>query len=88
MIRLTGALLLLFSLAACPRVSHPPEPTSQAKPKPKPEVAPPKPPPYELKPGHPDGIDKWYLGRQISHVMGHLGAGWLERPEREKEEHP
>jgi ubiquinone/menaquinone biosynthesis C-methylase UbiE len=27
-----------------------------------------------------------YLGREISEVMGHLGAGWLERPEREQEE--
>ena len=34
----------------------------------------------------PDGIDKFYMGREISHVMGHLGAGWLERPERERQE--
>ncbi|BAM03167.1 hypothetical protein PSMK_10080 [Phycisphaera mikurensis NBRC 102666] len=33
-----------------------------------------------------DGIGKAYLGREISQVMGHLGAGWLERPEREREE--
>ena len=33
-----------------------------------------------------DGIGKFYLGREISHVMGHLGAGWLERPTREQEE--
>lgn len=33
-----------------------------------------------------DGIGKFYMGREISHVMGHLGAGWLERPEREREE--
>ena len=33
-----------------------------------------------------DGIGKVYFGREISHVMGHLGAGWLERPEREQEE--
>ena len=26
------------------------------------------------------------MGREISQVMGHLGAGWLERPEREREE--
>ena len=25
-------------------------------------------------------------GREISQVMGHLGAGWLERPKREQEE--
>lgn len=33
-----------------------------------------------------DGIGKFYMGREISHVMGHLGAGWLERPERVREE--
>jgi len=33
-----------------------------------------------------DGTGKYYLGREISQVMGHLGAGWLERPEREEEE--
>ncbi|MEM9722343.1 MAG: methyltransferase domain-containing protein [Bacteroidota bacterium] len=32
------------------------------------------------------GIGKYYMGREISHVMGHLGASWLERPEREAEE--
>lgn len=26
------------------------------------------------------------MGREISHVMGHRGAGWLERPDREAEE--
>lgn len=33
-----------------------------------------------------DGIGKFYEGREISQVMGHLGAGWLERPSREREE--
>lgn len=33
-----------------------------------------------------DGIGKYYMGRQISHVMGHLGASWLEREGREREE--
>jgi protein-L-isoaspartate O-methyltransferase len=33
-----------------------------------------------------DGIGKYYFGREISQVMGHQGAGWLERPEREAEE--
>lgn len=33
-----------------------------------------------------DGIGKFYMGREISHVMGYRGAGWLERPDREKEE--
>jgi SAM-dependent methyltransferase len=41
---------------------------------------------YQSGPASRDGIGKFYLGREISHVMGHLGAGWLERPEREREE--
>lgn len=35
-----------------------------------------------------DTIGKKYMGREISNVMGHMGADWLERPEREKEEAP
>jgi precorrin-6B methylase 2 len=47
---------------------------------------PPK-PPYETRAEHdPNGIGKFYLGREIAHVMGHQAAGWLERPERETEE--
>ena len=38
--------------------------------------------------GDPNGIGKVYLGREIAHVMGHEGAGWLERPERTLEEQP
>lgn len=42
---------------------------------------------YEARAQHdPDGIGKFYLGREIAHVMGHQAADWLERPEREKEE--
>ena len=37
---------------------------------------------------HRDATGKVYMGREIAHFMGHLGAGWLERPEREKEEMP
>jgi ubiquinone/menaquinone biosynthesis C-methylase UbiE len=44
---------------------------------------------YEYKKEHdPNGIGKFYMGREIAHVMGHQGASWLERPEREKEEAP
>lgn len=47
------------------------------------------PPPYEHRAVHdPDGIGKFFLGREIAHVMGHAGADWLERPEREAEEQP
>jgi len=41
---------------------------------------------YQIGRASRDGIGKFYLGREISHVMGHLGAAWLERPEREREE--
>lgn len=34
-----------------------------------------------------DGIGKYYFGREIAHVMGYQGIDWLERPERESEEH-
>lgn len=44
---------------------------------------------YETRTEHnPDGIGKFYLGREIAHVMGHQAANWLERPEREREERP
>jgi ubiquinone/menaquinone biosynthesis C-methylase UbiE len=36
----------------------------------------------------PDGIGKFYQGREIAQVMGHQGADWLERPERQAEERP
>jgi SAM-dependent methyltransferase len=41
---------------------------------------------YTFKEGDPNGIGKWYLGREIAYVMGFQGIGWLERPEREREE--
>jgi ubiquinone/menaquinone biosynthesis C-methylase UbiE len=41
---------------------------------------------YEYKPGDYSGIGKWYMGREISHVMGYQGMNWLERTEREEEE--
>jgi FkbM family methyltransferase len=36
----------------------------------------------------PDGIGKIYMGREISFVMGHQAADWLERPSRIQEEMP
>jgi ubiquinone/menaquinone biosynthesis C-methylase UbiE len=75
--RLLGFLLLLGLLASYnggPRAEPPARPA---------------PPRYETRADHdPDGIGKFYLGREIAQVMGHQGAGWLERPEREKEEQP
>jgi len=41
---------------------------------------------YQMITPSRDGTGKLYMGREISHVMGHLGAGWLERPSREREE--
>ncbi len=44
---------------------------------------------YELRKEHdPNGIGKFYMGREIARVMGHQAADWLERPEREREESP
>ncbi|WP_260625831.1 class I SAM-dependent methyltransferase [Hymenobacter sediminicola] len=37
-------------------------------------------------PQDPNGIGKYYQGRQIAHVMGHEGADWLERNDRQEEE--
>lgn len=45
-------------------------------------------PPYQLREPSRDGIGKFFLDREIAHVMGHQGAPWLERPERLEEERP
>ena len=41
---------------------------------------------YKTKRASRDGTGKFYMSREIAQVMGHLGAGWLERPSREREE--
>jgi ubiquinone/menaquinone biosynthesis C-methylase UbiE len=41
---------------------------------------------YKIRTGDPNGINKWYMGRQIAQVMSHYGIDWLEREEREMEE--
>ena len=44
---------------------------------------------YETRANHdPNGIGKFYMGREIAHVMGHQGADWLEREDREQTELP
>ena len=49
----------------------------------------PKPARYETrKKFDPDGINKFYLDRQVAQVMGYGGVSWLDRSEREKEEEP
>lgn len=46
-------------------------------------------PKYETRREYdPNGINKFYMGRQIALVMGHSAADWLDRPEREMEEQP
>jgi len=42
---------------------------------------------YEYRDVHdPNGIGKFYMGREIAHVMGYFAADWLERDSREEEE--
>jgi len=43
---------------------------------------------YRIHTPSRDGIGKFYFGREISQVMGHQGAAWLERSAREVEERP
>ena len=45
-----------------------------------------KPAVYTVGKASADGIGKFYLGREIAHVMGASGSDWLERDERDKEE--
>ena len=43
---------------------------------------------YITKEASPGGTGKFYMGREISQVMGHRAINWLERSEREDEESP
>src|SRR3954451_22386825 len=75
--RLSAWVLGLLLLCAGGLRAEPPRSPPQA------------PPRYEWRPVHdPNGTGKFYMGREIAQVMGHLGAGWLERPERDREEQP
>src|SRR5882672_1782588 len=68
----TFALLVLASLPCRAQTNAPNGPTH-----------------YELRQQHdPDGIGKFFMGREIAYVMGHQAADWLERPERTQEERP
>jgi ubiquinone/menaquinone biosynthesis C-methylase UbiE len=72
----SGLPLVVFALAGLLAYSAEPEQAA-------------KHPGYEFRENHdPDGIGKFYMGREIAQVMGHQAAEWLERPEREKEEQP
>ncbi len=84
-ITLIASVLLIISCATTQSrfASVANEPAAQAP------AVPAKKPIYESRAEHdPDGIGKFYLGREISHVMGHAGAEWLERPDREETELP
>jgi SAM-dependent methyltransferase len=80
-----SALLLLFAclwiITGCRKA-----PASAVKTAPQP--APIEAPSYTFSQPTPDGIGKFFHGREISHVMGHPAIGWLERDEREAEEAP
>lgn len=41
---------------------------------------------YEFGRASRDGIGKFYMGREISQVMGHRAAEWLDRPTRQHDE--
>ena len=44
---------------------------------------------YETRSVHdPNGTGKFYMGREIAQVMGPGGIDWLDRSDREQEEHP
>ncbi len=69
---LKALLVFLASVACAPAADSPAAATNR----------------YEFRAQHDrDGIGKFYLGREIAHVMGHQAADWLERPERDEEEH-
>jgi outer membrane protein assembly factor BamB/SAM-dependent methyltransferase len=74
------ALCLLAGAMACP--------TAQAADDaPQAEAASDAAPRYTHQRQHdPNGIGKFYMGREIAQVMGHQGISWLERPQREEEE--
>lgn len=44
---------------------------------------------YEQRPSEDaEGTDRFYMGREIARVLGHVGADWMERPTRETAELP
>ncbi len=84
----TSALVAVFAVGppvsvVCQEPPERPEPLQGQQP---PQRQKPR---YETRADHdPNGIGKFYLGREIAQVMSYRGAGWLERPERVKEEEP
>lgn len=77
---------ILFAGCGLPALAE--DPASKQT-EPKSDAAKARKPKYEFRRDHdPNGIGKFYMGREIAHVMGFQGAIWLERPEREDEEAP
>ncbi len=79
-------LVILLSVAWWPITATPADPPTRSA-NAAATVAPPK-PIYTRGPRTRDGTGKYYLGREISQVMGHEGINWLERDTRETEEAP
>jgi precorrin-6B methylase 2 len=91
MAALLTARLVSVSAADAPAVQTTTKKTAPTKATTKPAAKAAKPAPkrprYEFRRNHdPNGIGKFYMGREIAHVMGAAAIPWLERPEREKEE--
>ncbi len=70
-------VLLVTTLLACGRGSSQQQPTTA------PVAADSL---YQYQDATRDGTGRVYKKREIAQVMGHLGASWLDRPEREQEE--
>jgi len=79
--------LIILSLCAVSGwvVMKPAAPPEKPRIIPAPVVAPPD---YQQGAATPDGIGKFFHGREIAKVMGHPAIGWLERENREDEEAP
>lgn len=69
-----GAAILGLLLSAASPAQNPPPTAPQAQ-----AV-------YQTGAPSRDGVGKFYYHREIAHIMGFEGAGWLERPERQSEE--
>jgi len=84
------AVLAIALIVAWGWFRTPTPPAASPTPPPVTTAAPPAPAivEYTTGPGTPDGIGKFFHGREIAKVMGHPAIGWLERTEREREEAP
>jgi ubiquinone/menaquinone biosynthesis C-methylase UbiE len=71
-----GTLCILLLCASCMHAQYTAAPGADT-------------PVYETRAEHhPDGIGKFYMGREIARVMGVTGAEWLDRSERAQAEAP